>query len=201
MSSIDQLSQLKNRRALDEFIELEDKKLRRYNSKKLTREESVCFVDLDNFKFYNDNYGHEAGDLLIAGFAAMLKKVFREVDFIGRFGGDEFIVILPETNCKDAKKICSRLYKALENKNFFLDELEDLIGSKVNVEPENRLGFSAGISSNFDAEEYFNLSEVLNKADHALYYSKQNGKGKASIWSEIKDFLTEESNSDMHKGC
>lgn len=201
MSSIDQLSQLKNRRALDEFIELEDKKLRRYNSRKPTVEVAACFLDLDNFKFYNDNYGHEAGDLLISGFASMLKKVFREVDFIARFGGDEFIVILPDTNCKEALKICSRLYKALENRNFFLDELEELVGTKVNVEPKNRLGFSAGISSNFDAEEYYNLSEVLNKADHALYYSKHNGKGKASIWSEVKNFLTEESNLDMRKGC
>lgn len=196
MSSTDQLSQLKNRRALDEFIFLENEKLRRHNINGPQLEETVCFVDLDNFKFYNDNYGHEAGDIVIASFAKLLKKIFRKIDFICRFGGDEFIIMLPETNSRDAKKIILRLYKALELKNYFINEIEQELNVHVELAVEKRLNFSVGISSNFDSGDLFNLSEVMNKADHALYYSKQNGKGQVFVWNEIKDLLSENLESE-----
>jgi diguanylate cyclase (GGDEF)-like protein len=164
--------------------------IRRYNNKRAMHfQMTIIFLDMDNFKFYNDTYGHEAGDLLISKFGELLKKVFRKVDFISRFGGDEFVILLPNTNCPEAHRAAERVHKALEESNYFITDLEDLLGKKLDV-PENRiLGFSTGICSNFDIENPTDMETVMSNADQALYYSKQTQKGSITIWSDIKHLL------------
>lgn len=190
LSSTDQLSQLKNRHALQEQLSIQSEMIRRYNNKRAMHfQMTIIFLDMDNFKFYNDTYGHEAGDLLISKFGELLKKVFRKVDFISRFGGDEFVILLPNTNCPEAHRAAERVHEALEESNYFITDLEDLLGKKLDV-PENRiLGFSTGICSNFDIENPTDMETVMNNADQALYYSKQTQKGSITIWSDIKHLL------------
>ena len=193
ISSTDQLSGLKNRRALQEHLSLESERLRRYKTKrKFAVQETFAFMDLDNFKYYNDTFGHEAGDLFIKKFAELLKKVYRRVDFIARFGGDEFIVILSDASCQEAKRVASRLYDALRDAKNFIPDLEKMLGRKVIVPEEKYLNFSMGLCSNYDFEDSSELDMVMAKADAALYYSKEHGKGCVSIWSEIKDSLSSE---------
>ena len=190
LSSTDQLSQLKNRHALQEQLSIQSEMIRRYNNKRSMHfQMTIIFLDMDNFKFYNDTYGHEAGDLLISKFGELLKKVFRKVDFISRFGGDEFVILLPNTNCPEAHRAAERVHEALEESNYFITDLEDLLGKKLNV-PENRiLGFSTGICSNFDIEDPTDMETVMNNADQSLYYSKKTKKGSITIWSDIKHLL------------
>ncbi len=193
ISSTDQLSMLKNRRALQEHLSLESEMIRRYERKRnLYMHEAISFIDLDNFKYYNDTFGHEAGDLLIACFARLLKSVYRKVDFVSRFGGDEFVVVLPNTTCSEARRAAERLQEALEKAQHFIPDLEALLDKKIEIKPKYLLGFSMGICSNSDTDDMTDMETAMINADHALYYSKQHNKGGVSIWSEIKDKLSEE---------
>lgn len=193
ISSTDQLSMLKNRRALQEHLSLESEMIRRYERKRnLYMHEAISFIDLDNFKYYNDTFGHEAGDLLISCFARLLKSVYRKVDFVSRFGGDEFVVVLPNTTCLEARHAAERLQKALEKARHFIPDLETLLDKKIIIKPKYLLGFSMGICSNSDTDDMTDMETAMINADHALYYSKQHNKGGVSIWSEIKEYLSEE---------
>ena len=192
ISATDQLSMLNNRRALHDHLSLESEMIRRYEKKRnLYMHDAISFIDLDNFKYYNDTFGHEAGDLLIASFARLLKEIYRKVDFVARFGGDEFVVVLPNTNCQEAARAAERLYEGLEKKEHFLPELEKLMGKKLDIPEGKKLGFSMGISSNSDTENISDLDTTMTNADKALYYSKQHKKGSVTIWADIKDEFNE----------
>ena len=192
ISATDQLSMLNNRRALHNHLSLESEMIRRYEKKRnLYMHDAISFIDLDNFKYYNDTFGHEAGDLLIAAFAKLLKEIYRKVDFVARFGGDEFVVVLPNTNCSEAARAAERLYEGLEKKEHFLPELEKLVGKKLDIPQEKKLGFSMGISSNSDENDISDLDTTMTNADKALYYSKQHKKGSVTIWADIKDEFNE----------
>ena len=188
ISSTDQLSMLKNRRALQEQLSIQSEMIRRYSKKRdMYFQTTVVFIDLDNFKYYNDTFGHEAGDLLIQKFGELLRKVFRKVDFISRFGGDEFVALLPNTNCIESKRAAERLHEALEDADYFIPDLCQLLEKNVIIPDNRRIGFSTGICSNYDIEDQTKMDDVMVYADHALYYSKQHGKGSIIIWSDIKD--------------
>lgn len=187
ISSTDQLSRLKNRHALQEKLAVESEMIRRYktsNEKKFQL--SICFIDLDNFKNTNDTFGHEAGDLIIEKFSGLLRKIFRSVDFISRFGGDEFIIILPNANSEEARSAAERLKNAMEKADYFVPEIEKLISRKVEIPAAKKIGFSMGIASNFDQEDAADLEQTLSNADHALYKSKANGKNRITVWKEEK---------------
>ncbi len=192
ISATDQLSMLNNRRALHNHLNLESEMIRRYEKKRnLYMHDAISFMDLDNFKYYNDTFGHEAGDLLISCFAKLLKEIYRKVDFVARFGGDEFVVVLPNTNCSEAARAAERLYEGLVKKEHFIPDLEKLLGKKIVIPEGKKLGFSMGISSNSDGEDISDLDTTMTNADKALYYSKQHKKGSVTIWADIKDKFNE----------
>lgn len=188
ISATDQLSMLNNRRALQNHLSLESEMIHRYAKKRnLYMHEAISFIDLDNFKYYNDTFGHEAGDLLISLFARLLKQIYRKVDFVARFGGDEFVVVLPNTNCMEAAMAAERLYEGLTQKEYFIPDLEKLLDKKLAIPEGRKLGFSMGISSNSDSDDIADLDTTMTNADKALYYSKQRKKGTVTIWADIKD--------------
>ncbi len=188
ISATDQLSMLNNRRALEKHLLLESEMISRYEKKRnLFMQDTISFMDLDNFKYYNDTFGHEAGDLLIVCFAKLLKEIYRKVDFVARFGGDEFVVVLPNTNCSEAVLAANRLCEGLVEKEHFIPDLENLLGKKIIIPKCKKLGFSMGISSNTDNEDISDLDTTMTNADKALYYSKQHKKGTVTIWADIKD--------------
>lgn len=192
ISATDQLSMLNNRRALHNHLSLESEMIRRYEKKRnLYMHDAISFMDLDNFKYYNDTFGHEAGDLLISCFAKLLKEIYRKVDFVARFGGDEFVVVLPNTNCSEAARAAERLYEGLVKKEHFIPDLEKLLGKNIVIPEGKKLGFSMGISSNSDGEDISDLDTTMTNADKALYYSKQHKKGSVTIWADIKDKFNE----------
>ncbi|MBQ1628577.1 MAG: GGDEF domain-containing protein [Treponema sp.] len=188
ISSTDQLSMLNNRRALQDKLLIESEMVRRYLQKKNKYFQlSISFIDLDNFKFINDTFGHDVGDIVILKFSDLMQKIYRRVDFICRFGGDEFVILLPNTNCKEAYRAGERLREGLIKAEYFIPEIEKAVHKKISIKNSQRLGFSMGICSNFEMNDPTDMNTTLTNADRALYYSKEHGKNRTTIWSDIKD--------------
>lgn len=123
---------------------------------------SVTIIDLDNFKSYNDTYGHQAGDQLLIQTARIFRKHFDTTDTIARYGGDEFIVMCPEMSKGDVAKVVDDLRHSLETYDFTRGT------DKINVT------FSAGIASFPD--DGMNTKDLIKSADSALYDAKDAGK-------------------------
>ena len=129
---------------------------------------SIIMIDIDFFKNYNDRNGHQAGDYLLTEIVNVIKDNLREYDTIGRYGGEEFILILPEVDNLKALEICERLRKAIENYNFkFRDS-----------QPENKITVSAGLTTTVTRD--LNYEELIKEADNNLYKSKKSGRNKVT---------------------
>lgn len=167
ITMIDELTKLWNRRYA--FIELERLVS---NYKRYHTEFSILFLDLDNFKGVNDQYGHEQGDLVLKWVASYLEKNLRKGDIPCRLGGDEFVIIC--TNCD-------------ENAAFELGcKLINQLGGEVSDEIKAiwKPSFSIGVAE-FD-ERIDSQSNLLKKADDAMYQSKQNGRNTVQKYSDLR---------------
>ncbi len=142
------------------FRELLDNELN--NARKFQHNISVAIIDLDNFKTYNDTYGHQAGDLLLVRLAQIFTKHFNTNEIIARYGGDEFIVMCPKVRKQDAARIIDQLMRDLKNYDFTL-------GSK-----KVQVTFSAGVSSY--PSDAIRATELIRQADQALYEAKEAGR-------------------------
>jgi diguanylate cyclase (GGDEF)-like protein len=163
MGLIDHLSQLSNRRHFEaRLTEL-------FERVKTHGPSSVLIIDIDHFKAVNDRYGHDAGDALIAGFAAALRKVVRQTDFLARLGGDEFCIIYPHARLEQAAAFVERLRKQLPR------EIE------LTHEVMHALRWTGGVSVMTDADTKFD--EVLWRADQALLRAKEAGRNTTRLFS------------------
>lgn len=160
LSSIDKLTGILNRRKLDEFLEYETSMAKRYN-----KNLSLIIVDIDHFKSVNDNFGHQMGDKVLFEVTKMISNHIRVTDIFGRFGGEEFLLICPETDEKQAFTLAEKLRNEIADYNF------DKIGQKT---------ISLGISQFIDDDT---VETVVKKADIALYESKNNGRNQTTIYS------------------
>jgi len=121
---------------------------------------TVMMFDIDNFKGVNDNYGHVTGDICLKTLASIARKNIRDDDFLGRYGGDEFIIVLSHIDVHDAKPIAERFRR------------------KVNETKSPHFSISLGMAS-FPTDGA-SQNELLEVADHGLYYSKEKGKNAVS---------------------
>ncbi|WGS64395.1 GGDEF domain-containing response regulator [Marinitoga aeolica] len=132
---------------------------------------SIAMIDIDDFKQVNDNYGHLAGDKVLKIFSDILVSEMRENDFIGRYGGEEFLVIMPGTNCHEAKLALERALESIRNYNW----------KKLGI--IKPITFSGGICCNYIGKS---LTEFINDADKALYLAKKLGKNRIITGEELK---------------
>ena len=128
---------------------------------------AVLMIDIDRFKSINDRYGHAVGDSALKGVATLLRVDLREVDRVGRFGGEEFVVMLPGSKLEQAQGVAERLRDAVGRK--------DLAG----VVPPIRLSISIGVAE-WIAEDV-ESSGLLIRADAALYLAKRSGRDRVVI--------------------
>jgi len=161
ISETDHLTGVKNRRSLTIALEHELKRSARFG-----RPFAVMLVDADNLKEINDLYGHDAGDRLLKNLTRIIGETSRDSDVLARTGGDEFIVLLPETDARSAGVIAERIRKAVENFSF------DVKGNRITST------VSIGIAGYPDDAD--SIESLLNKADSAMYSSKKLGRNKVS---------------------
>ena len=169
MATIDAGTQIFNKEYLLDTLKSEFKFSKAYH-----HELSVIYYDLDHFKKVNDTYGHAAGDHILKEGAQVIKKALRKTDILCRFGGEEFIVILPNTNAEKAIDLTDRVRVAMENHIFDLELDEN--GAKRIV--QHRQTISLGVSQ-FEPEME-SEADLLESADKKLYISKKNGRNKVT---------------------
>lgn len=156
LSVTDGLTGLYNHRYFQERMQIELSRAQRYDLNF-----SLIMIDVDNFKDINDTYGHLIGDELLIKVSLHLKKTVRESDAVARYGGDEFVILLPETAKKDAMVVGERIR---------VDLIERKIGGNIGVH------VSAGVSAYPDDGVY--SQDIIKKADDALYRAKQEGRNR-----------------------
>jgi len=164
---IDEVTGLFNRRA---FGELGDYEINR--AKRLTHPISLTMVDLDNFKQVNDQFGHRVGDDVLREVARFCRDKLRNIDILGRYGGDEMVILMPETDAENAFTAMDRLRK-------LVDDTTIVVGEKP-----FKIAASFGISSYYN--EYPTLNEMMEMADSALYQAKKDGKNCVRVYKNTK---------------
>ncbi|MEM9601432.1 MAG: diguanylate cyclase [Pseudomonadota bacterium] len=160
LTRVDPMLGIGNRRSMDEELMKITERARRYK-----RPFSVALVDVDNFKKYNDHYGHQMGDDALVAVANALKSAVRSADSVYRYGGEEFLVILPEVGVDGGAVAAEHMRSAVEN-----------------LAMEHVLASSGVVTASFGvAEECVdapNMNELIKRADDALYEAKQNGRNR-----------------------
>jgi two-component system, cell cycle response regulator len=163
---IDELTQVYNRRFLKDSLKRYLKELERNN-----QYFSIAVLDLDHFKQVNDKYGHPAGDRILSEFAQYLKDHVRIGDIVFRYGGEEFILLLPRTNDRDSKEVVSRLLSGFSSRTF-QEGGEEL-----------KMTFSAGVYMVHDPSA--TVAEAIKTADQALYEAKRNGRARVESANKL----------------
>jgi len=137
-------------------------------SVKYRRPLSLIMLDIDNFKIFNDTYGHSAGDVVLVNVAKIIKESIRQMDIAARYGGEEFALILPKTEINEAIIVAERIRETIE---------------KCAVNYENKkLMVTASIGlTQYDADMDKMRNSFLDRADRALYLSKENGRNIVSF--------------------
>jgi len=163
-AATDELTGVPNRRHFIFLAQNEIKRARRFN-----RPLTFALIDIDHFKQINDTYGHASGDLVLVAFAKIWQRSMREIDVFARFGGDEFIMLMPETNCEQGYKAVERIRLIMTAQPF------NLGGIPVSI------SISSGIASL--ARDEVSLDMVIQRADQALYQAKAAGRNRVAVES------------------
>ena len=168
LSVTDPLTGLLNRRYLEERLAEEITRSKRHRFSM-----SLMMLDVDNFKSYNDSFGHPAGDSALKTVADILKETLRGADVAARYGGEEFAILLPQTSTDEAAQIAERIRKRIERTEF----------------PKRQVTVSIGIAG--CSNEIDTPKDLISAADVALYAAKNHGRNNVQIFNALGDSITE----------
>lgn len=160
VASTDYLTNIYNRRKIDEILNIEIARSERYK-----KSLGICLLDIDNFKKVNDIYGHQEGDKILKSIALLLQQNIRKSDYIGRWGGEEFLIIFPEANDKSISCLSEKLRVKIMENNF------DTVG---------QITASFGVSKLCIGDD---IQSLVKKSDKALYQAKKEGKNRVVLFS------------------
>lgn len=169
-ATTDGLTGLYNYRFFRNVLQQEFKRASRYK-----RPLSLLMIDIDYFKHYNDTNGHIAGDAVLETVAGLIKAACRDVDYVIRYGGEEFAVLLPETYQEEAAILAERIRRSVELYDF----------PNGAAQPAGRLTVSIGASS-YPQHAFFDI-ELIESADHALYNAKRTSRNCVRIYNSYED--------------
>jgi diguanylate cyclase (GGDEF)-like protein len=166
LAKVDPLTGVLNRRAFFERLETEFRRAQRYG-----RPVTVLMLDIDRFKALNDRYGHATGDAVLAVCAGHLASNLRQSDEIGRYGGEEFVIFLPETSLADGAFVAEKLRQAVEELR-----IDSPDGASGAVHVTTSVGVACG-----PALDTPDSQSLVNHADAALYVAKRTGRNRISV--------------------
>ena len=178
MASHDEITGCLNFRSIMGVLENEIARSKRYQ-----KNFSIIMIDIDQFKRINDEYGHLAGNDAVVAFANILKNNIRNIDIVGRYGGDEFVIVLPESDSRHALAVLERIKSGFSQTK--------IISPHVEATKELTLHFSAGVA--VFPRNAKDLKELIWVADSALRQAKQEGKNRTVLekrrWIRFKPLL------------
>jgi diguanylate cyclase len=154
----DALTNMLNKKALNDELKKQEEFYKRFK-----RNYSVIFFDIDHFKNVNDTYGHDAGDIILKSVGLILNRYSRDIDIVGRFGGEEFIIIAPETEKEGAYKFADKIRQIIEKTKFMY--------KKTRI----KITISAGVA---ERKETNSMEETVKLADERLYKAKNKGRNR-----------------------
>ena len=167
-----------NRQGMRKCIENE---LAPYDCLNMKHQFTILYMDLDNFKYCNDHFGHETGDAVLVAFSRMLETIVENNGFIIRYGGDEFIIVLPNRGINFGVEIAEKIFANIKHNKGFKKVIENLKKEEVNISEKNRVTCSIGIA-NGKTSGYQGISRILKHSDEALYYVKKHTKHDFRVW-------------------
>ena len=168
-ATTDRLTRVANRPTLLAQLFAEMERVARYG-----RPLSIAFIDLDRFKSINDTYGHEVGDEVLRGVAEVFRAHTRQSDFVGRYGGEEFVIVLPETTVDEATAVAEKLRLLVLKQRFRGPGTDDLA---VSVS----IGIAGGQA------QHLRVDQLLRDADAAMYSAKALGRNQTFVFAEVDD--------------
>jgi diguanylate cyclase (GGDEF)-like protein len=158
LARTDSLTKIHNRYSIMEILSREINRSKRHDTSL-----SVLMFDIDFFKKINDNFGHDIGDKVLFNLIRVVKNTLRDIDFIGRYGGEEFLIVMPETTLVEAKVIANRVKSKVSQHDF---------------EHIGKLTISLGLVEFHDDES---VDEILKRVDDLMYKSKEEGRDRLSL--------------------
>ena len=157
----DDLTQMLNKKALNDELKKQEEYFKRFS-----RTYSIIFFDIDHFKNVNDTYGHDAGDVILKSIGLLLNRYSREIDVVGRFGGEEFIIIAPETIKEGAKVFAEKIRRVIAKTKFMYKN------TRIDI------NISAGVAERIETNS---MEETLKLSDERLYKAKKNGRNRVEL--------------------
>lgn len=152
---------------------------------------TVLYMDLDNFKHCNDNYGHAVGDVILKCFSRLFERVAGDECYVVRYGGDEFLMIMPGHTLEQGIESAKEIYHQLELDNNFVEDIQEAVHDEIEIPPERRVSCSIGIAS-VDVYDGESVDLALKHADSKLYAVKKSEKSNYSVWRDEIDGINEE---------
>ena len=168
-TQVDSLTGLFNRRAFENKVQEEFERSKRYHNPL-----SLIILDIDNFKTINDTYGHHGGDAALVKISETLRQKTRQSDFPSRYGGEEFVLVLPETDQSSAFQVAGKIHEEIRSCTF------------GTADRPFALTVSVGLTST-STKHYSDWREMLNDADQALYVAKNTGKDRVEVAAPEKN--------------
>lgn len=163
----DPLTGAYNKRFFYEILENSFEDFKRYGKKF-----SIIFIDIDNFKKINDHYGHITGDLVLKTLVMSIKKTLRKNDLVFRFGGEEFVVLLPETDAEQAIEIAKRIREAVAKE-------------QIEINPNQTLSITISCGVAAINKDIVTPQDLIEIADNAMYQAKKEGKNRVCCLSNL----------------
>ena len=177
----DLLTGLFNRQGFAKHIEDHEELVRR------GKQDDVCatllYIDLDNFKRCNDTFGHDVGDAILKAFSRLFERVAEDKGYIVRYGGDEFLIVMPDHKIEEGIDIAKEIYAEITRCDNFQADIEAAVHGKVEIPENHKVSCSIGIA---DMKKYDqdSMNTALKHADSKLYIVKKNQKSNYSVWTE-----------------
>jgi diguanylate cyclase (GGDEF)-like protein len=170
----DVLTGIHNRAGMFEEI---NRRTRNAQYRKSGQPAAIMFIDLDNFKPYNDTYGHDVGDIILKEMAAIFTRASENKGFVSRYGGDEFIIVVNTNDRAVLEGIAKQIYQEIDESNGFQRKIENYLKQKIVIDEKRKITCSIGIATAekvYTGEEF---EELIKSADDLLYSVKKSEKG------------------------